>query len=122
MNVRPFGGRVLVKADKPRTRTKSGLHLPPSGSKTGGILRGTVIEIGMGGQNADGVTIPMRLEMDDRVLFIPDFGHSKLLLEDSDHYLLPEDGILAVITFETEDELGDVLDVKTLPTPKIFKG
>lgn len=119
MDVKPFGGRVLVKADKPRTRTKGGLHLPPAGSRVGGILRGTIIEIGAGGQNTDGVLIPMRMKVDDRVLFIPDFGNSKLSLEDSDHYLLPEDGILAIITNESKDELGEVLEVETAETPRI---
>jgi len=122
MNVKPFGRRVLVKVDKPRTKTKAGLHLPPTGSQVGGILRGTVVEIGVGGQNTDGVVILMRIKVGDRVLFVPDFSNSFLKVAGNDHYILPEDGILAIITNETEDELGDVLDVKTLPTPKIFKG
>jgi len=119
MDVKPFGGRVFVKADKPRTRTKGGLHLPPTGSKVGGILRGTVVEIGAGGQNTDGATIPMRIKVEDRLLFIPDFGNSKLALEDSDHYILPEDGILAVISNETPEDLGEVLEVETADVPRI---
>ena len=117
MDVKPFGGRVFVKKDKPRTKTKSGIHLPPSGSKVGGVSRGVIIEIGAGGQNADGVIIPMRLKVGDRVLFISDFGHSLFKIAEEDHYLLPEDGILAVLTNETEDELGEVLEVETAGTP-----
>ena len=121
MDVRPFGGRVLVKVDKPRTRTKGGLFLPAAGSKVGGILRGTVIEIGAGGQNTDGATIPMRIKVEDRVLFIPDFGNSQLKVAEEDHFILPEDGILAVISNESEDELGEVLEVEMVKVPRILK-
>lgn len=117
MQVKPFGGRVLVKQDKPRTRTKSGLHLPLTGSKVGGISRGTIVEVGVGGQNTDGVTIPMRIKVGDRVLFIPDFGNSQLKVAEEDHFILPEDGILAIISNESEDELGEVMEVETVGTP-----
>ena len=121
MQVKPFGGRVLVKTDKPRTRTKGGLHLPPTGSKVGGILRGTVVEVGIGGQNTDGVTIPMRIKVEDRVLFVPDFSNSQLKVAEEDHYILPEDGILAVITHETADDLGEELEVEMVKVPRILK-
>lgn len=121
MDVRPFGGRVLVKVDKPRTKTKGGLFLPAAGSKVGGILRGTVVGVGMGGQNTDGVIIPMRVQVEDRVLFIPDFGNSQLKVAEEDHYILPEDGILAIITNETPEELGEVLEVEKVKVPRILK-
>jgi len=121
VDVKPFGGRVLVKKDKPRTRTKAGLHLPDAYSKTGGNLRGTIIEVGIGGQNTDGVVIPMRIKVGDRVLFIPDFSNSLLKMGGEEHYILPEDGVLAVISNESEDELGEVLEVESVKVPRILK-
>jgi len=121
MKVEPFGGRVLLKKDKPRTRTKGGIHLPSAGSQVGGISRGTIVEIGAGGQNTDGVTIPMRVKVGDRVLFIPDFGNSQLKIAEEEHYILPEDGILAILSNESEDELGEVLEVESVKVPRILK-
>jgi len=75
------------------------------------------VRVGTGGQNNDGKVLDMRIAVGDRVLFMPNFSNSLLRLDGREHYLLPEEGILAILTDETEDDLGEEIVQTIIEAP-----
>eukprot|EP01083_Nonionella_stella_P007834 22543_1 len=92
--VTPLLDRVLVKKILAPTKTASGILLPDTVKNK--LNEGLVVACGPG-LSIDGQTIPMPLNVGDKVL-LPEFGGSRLDLgSDDEHFLYRADDILAVI-------------------------
>jgi len=67
MTIRPYGGMVLVEPEAAATKTHSGLFIPETAAKV--PCRGTVLAVGSGRVEEDGVFREIRLRPGERVLY-----------------------------------------------------
>jgi chaperonin GroES len=67
MNYIPMFDRVVIKRDAPEETTKSGFIL--ASASTEQVNTGKIVAAGPGKVNKDGVTIPMTVKVDDKVMF-----------------------------------------------------
>ena len=66
MKLRPLGDRIVVRAEKPRTTTASGLHIPESSRSP--YMRGEVLAAGPGLGTAEKPE-PVSVKAGDVILF-----------------------------------------------------
>ncbi|KAF0993179.1 hypothetical protein HZS_827, partial [Henneguya salminicola] len=88
----PMFDRVLVKKIDPITKTLCGILLPEKATNS---ISAKVIEIGPGARNNDGNILPMTVKVGDEVI-IPEYGGTKIKLEDQDHFMYRECDLLAI--------------------------
>ncbi|KAL3094789.1 hypothetical protein niasHS_006084 [Heterodera schachtii] len=88
---RPFFDRVLIERFLPEQKTKGGIMIPEKAQ--GKVLEGTVVAIGPGYRNDEGKTIPMQLQIGDRVL-LPEYGGAKIVMEDKEYHVFRESDII----------------------------
>jgi chaperonin GroES len=95
-NIQPTRDMVLVKKiDYDEIKSRSGLILPEEDKKR--MPEGTVVAVGPGALNSEGNTIPMRINVDDRVIFSNRAGLNVTDDEGEDFLLMHESDILATI-------------------------
>ncbi|PAA70413.1 hypothetical protein BOX15_Mlig015605g1 [Macrostomum lignano] len=83
--------RVLVQRFEPQLKTKGGVLLP---EKTmGKVLEATVVSTGPGKFLDSGKIQPVSVKAGDRVL-LPEFGGTKIMLDDVEYYLFRDEDIL----------------------------
>jgi len=90
----PLFDRVLVEKAEPLTKTKGGLYIPEKAQ--GKVVTGTVVATGPGGRNERGDIVPVSVTVGDSVL-LPEYGGTKVELEDKEYFLYREHDILAKI-------------------------
>eukprot|EP01135_Chromosphaera_perkinsii_P000753 Nk52_evm41s151 gene=Nk52_evmTU41s151 len=88
---KPLFDRVLVERVMPAAATKSGILLPESSVKA--LNQGTVVAVGPGARTDDGKTIPLAVNMGDKVL-LPEFGGNNVKLDDKEYLLFRDVDIL----------------------------
>mmetsp|Transcript_3071 Transcript_3071/g.8488 ORF Transcript_3071/g.8488 Transcript_3071/m.8488 type:complete len:101 (-) Transcript_3071:1863-2165(-) len=89
----PLLDRVLVEKAVVQKASKGGVLLPESALKN--VNEGKVLAVGPGSKSSDGQSvIPVDLKEGDRVL-LPDYGGTKVQLEDKEVFLFQADDILA---------------------------
>ena len=86
MNIKPLGGRIVVKPLKQEEKTEGGIYLPETANKEK-PQRGDVIAVG---PDFKGV------KKGDKVLFAK-YGGVEIEVEDEEYLVLNEDDVLAVI-------------------------
>ncbi|ORY24972.1 chaperonin 10-like protein [Naematelia encephala] len=94
-SLQPLFDRVLVQRFKPETKTASGIFLPSSAT-TSPLPEATVIAIGPGAPNKDGVVTPVSVKVGDRVL-LPGWGGSPIKVGEDEYHLFKDAEILAKI-------------------------
>jgi chaperonin GroES len=90
----PLYDKVLVIKDKTEEVTEGGIHIPSSAVKE--QITANVIAIGEGRLNSDGEFIPLRVQVDDRVI-IGKFSGTEFEVEGQNMILIREDDILAIL-------------------------
>ncbi|CAH8554228.1 unnamed protein product [Schistosoma turkestanicum] len=88
----PLYDRVLVQRFEAETRSKGGIMLPEKAK--GKVLEATVVAHGPGAKNEKGEVVPVCVNVGDKV-FLPEYGGTKVVLEDSEYFLFREADILA---------------------------
>ncbi|CAH8554213.1 unnamed protein product [Schistosoma turkestanicum] len=88
----PLSDRVLVQRFEAETRSKGGIMLPEKAK--GKVLEATVVAHGPGAKNEKGEVVPVCVNVGDKV-FLPEYGGTKVVLEDSEYFLFREADILA---------------------------
>ena len=94
MKVRPLHDRVLVKRVAEEGKTSGGLFIPESAKEK--PARGLVISVGEGSRREDGSRNTPDVKEGDKVLF-GKYAGTEIKLDDTEHMILKEDEILAVI-------------------------
>jgi chaperonin GroES len=93
-NLKPLGDRVVVEPIEPDTMTASGLVLPETAKEK--PQRGTVVAIGPGGRNEQGLRIPLDVSAGDTVLFAK-YAGTEFKIDSQKLVILKENDLLAVI-------------------------
>ncbi|KAI0077790.1 chaperonin Cpn10 [Panus rudis PR-1116 ss-1] len=94
-SVVPLLDRVLVRKFKPETKTASGIFLPQSAIKDP-LPEATVIAVGPGAPNKEGVVVPPNVKAGDRVI-LPSWGGSSFKVGEEEYYLYRDSEILAKV-------------------------
>ncbi|EUB55405.1 10 kDa heat shock protein, mitochondrial [Echinococcus granulosus] len=93
-NFLPLFDRVLVQRFEATSTTKGGIMLPDKSK--GKVLEATVVAAGPGRITEHGNTVPICVKVGDNV-FLPEYGGTKVILEEKEYYLFRESDILAKI-------------------------
>jgi len=94
MNIRPLHDRVLVRRLDEQQTTKGGIIIPDTAKEK--PIEGEVIAAGNGKILEDGKVRPLDVKKGDRILF-GKYSGTEVKLEGTEHLILREDEILAVI-------------------------
>lgn len=93
MSLKPLGDRVIVKADEAESTTASGLYLASEAKEK--PQTGTVVAVGEGKLNKDGVLVPVPVSVGDKVIYgkyggteINHNGETVLILRADDIYAI----------------------------------
>ncbi|MBA3236949.1 MAG: co-chaperone GroES [Parachlamydiaceae bacterium] len=99
--VKPLGNRVLIERSKAQT-TKGGILLPDSAQEK--PKEGTIVAVGPGKLDENGKTIPLNVQLGDRVLFTSYAGTEVKNMQceskpacDGEYLILSEDDILGIL-------------------------
>ncbi|XP_068542732.1 10 kDa heat shock protein, mitochondrial isoform X3 [Anas acuta] len=87
----PLFDRVLVERCAAETVTKGGIMIPEKAQ--GKVLQATVVAVGSGARGKDGEIHPVSVKVGEKVL-LPEYGGTKIVLEDKDYYLFRDGDIL----------------------------
>ena len=94
VSLRPLGDRVLVQHLEQEDNLKGGIILPDSAKKKQEIA--TVLAIGTGKTTSDGKTLPMPVEVGDKVL-MDKYSGQEVSVEGEDYTILHAKDIIAKI-------------------------
>lgn len=94
MSFKPLGNYVLIKVVEVPNTTKSGLALPESAIDKPN--QGKIIAVGDGIRADNGDLIPLRVSIDDTVLF-PKYSGVEIKLEEGKFLLIREQELLGII-------------------------
>lgn len=97
MMIRPLYDRVLAKRVAEQEKTSGGLFVPDNAKEKS--LEATVISVGSGRLLATGAIQPVAVKVGDKIL-IGKYSGSDVKLVGTDHLILREDDILAVLEEE----------------------
>ncbi|CAB9504284.1 10 kDa chaperonin [Seminavis robusta] len=89
--LKPLGDRILVKRAPKEVQTASGIYLPTD--KTKDPNEGEVVAAGPGERDVTGTLHKTSLQAGDKVL-LPEYGGSKVTIEDQELFLIRESDIL----------------------------
>ncbi len=94
LELKPLGGRVVVKPLEREDVTKSGIIVPDTAKEK--PQEGRVMAVGPGDRDEDGKRIPVELKVGDRVLF-QKYSGTEFKLDEEELLILAEKDILAQI-------------------------
>jgi len=94
MELKPLGDRVLVKQDEAEEQTASGLYL--SSGSTDKPAQGTVVAVGPGTVNDEGVRIAPPVQVGDVVVF-GKYGGTTVNVDGVEYQILRFDDLYAVL-------------------------
>ena len=93
---KPLADRVLIKVEKEVTKTVGGIILPETVESRDTKI-GTVVSVGEGVYTNDGILIPMRVMVGDKVMMPFAGSAQKVKLGDTEFLLFREQELLMVI-------------------------
>uniref|UniRef100_A0A8D2DDD0 10 kDa heat shock protein, mitochondrial n=1 Tax=Sciurus vulgaris TaxID=55149 RepID=A0A8D2DDD0_SCIVU len=91
----PLFDGVLVERSAAETVTKGGIMLPKKSQ--GKVLQATVVAVGSGFKGKGGEIQPVSMKVGGKV-FLPEYGGTKVVLDDKDYFLFRDGGILGKYT------------------------
>ncbi|MFQ5742245.1 MAG: co-chaperone GroES [Acidobacteriota bacterium] len=94
VKVKPLGDRILVERLEAEDVRRSGIIIPDTAKEK--PQEAKVIAVGSGRVNDDGERVPLDVKKGDRVL-IAKYGGTEVKLDGTDHLILREDDVLAVL-------------------------
>lgn len=92
--VEPTSDRLLVKKIEDDKKTKSGLVL--SEDVVERPTKGTVLEVGEGRMNDDGVVLPIKIKKNDVILY-PKYAGHPVKIDGEELLILEEKEVLAIL-------------------------
>ena len=94
MAIKPLEDRVLVKPDEAEEKTSGGIILPETAKKK--PHEGTIIAVGPGKINKNGIKITMEVKVGDKILY-GKYSGAKVIIDGTEHLIMKESDILAVL-------------------------
>ncbi len=94
MSLKPLGDRVIVKQDEAEETTASGLYLAHDAKEK--PQTGTIIAVGEGKMDKDGVLQPLPIKVGDKVIY-GKYGGTEVSFDGEEVLILRADDIYAVI-------------------------
>lgn len=94
ISLRPLGDRVLIQRIEQETTLKGGIILPETAKKKQEMA--VVIAVGNGKVVSDGKTLPMPVEIGDKVL-MDKYSGQEVTINDEEYVVLKSDDIIAII-------------------------
>ena len=95
MNLKPLGGRVIVRPNEDdEQRTASGLVIPDTAKEK--PQTGTILAVGPGDMNDDGDRIPLDVSEGDVVVYSK-FAGTELKYEGDEYLILSSRDLLAIV-------------------------
>ncbi|MDE0170965.1 MAG: co-chaperone GroES [bacterium] len=95
MNLKPLGGRVIVRPNEDdEQRTASGLVIPDTAKEK--PVTGTVLAVGPGDLNDDGDRIPVDVAPGDTVVYSK-YAGTELKYEGEEYLILASRDLLAIV-------------------------
>ena len=95
MNLRPLGGRVIVRPNEDdEQRTASGLVIPDTAKEE--PQTGEILAVGPGDLDDDGDRIPLDVEIGDTVVYSK-YAGTELKYEGEDYLILASRDLLAIV-------------------------
>ena len=94
MNIRPLQDRVILKRVKEEEKTKGGIIIPDTAKEK--PIEGEVVAVGNGKVLEDGSLRKLEVKAGDKVLFSK-YSGNEIKIDGTEHLILREDDILAVI-------------------------
>jgi chaperonin GroES len=95
MNIKPLGGRVLIKLLKKEDVTKSGIVLPDTMDKEK-KAEGEVIAVGPGKMMESGSLVPMPVKVGEKVL-VKSWGGDEVKIDGVEYKIFDSEDILAIV-------------------------
>ena len=94
MNIKPLGDRVVIKALPMEEKTKSGIIMPDTAKEK--PQEGTIVAVGAGALNKDGVRVALEVKVGDRVLFSK-YAGTEIKYEGKEYLIMKESDIHAIV-------------------------
>jgi chaperonin GroES len=94
MKIRPLHDRIVAKRIAEETKTSGGLFIPDTAKEK--PLEAIVVAVGSGKLLESGKLQALTVKVGDQVL-IGKYAGSEVKLDDTDHIILREDDILAIL-------------------------
>ena len=93
-DIKPIGGRLLIRKDAEKTESKGGIFFPTQTAAVpkSELVHGEVLAAGPGRRSKKGALIPHGLQAGDRVMF-GFYGHEKLEIEGETLYLIRQEDV-----------------------------
>jgi chaperonin GroES len=92
--IKPLGDRVLIEASAKEEKTASGIVLPDTAKEK--PQEGTVVAVGSGAVNKDGVRVAPEVKVGDRVLFSK-YAGTEVKYDGKEYLIMKESDIHAII-------------------------
>lgn len=99
---RPLHDRVIVRRFEEVEAPSGGIIVPDAAKEK--PLRGTVLTVGLGLRNAEGVRMPLDVLVDDTILF-GKYSGTEIKIDGEDLLIMREEEIMAVDTKPTNMDL-----------------
>jgi chaperonin GroES len=94
MKIRPLYDRILVKRIEEQSKTAGGLFIPDSAKEK--PMEALVVAVGNGKLQDDGKLRKLEVKAGDKILFSK-YSGNEIKIDGTEHLILREDDILAVI-------------------------
>jgi chaperonin GroES len=94
MKIRPLGDRILVKRVEEEGTSAGGIIIPDTAKEK--PIQAEVIAVGSGRRDKNGKVHALEVKKGDRVLFSK-YGGTEVKLDGTDHLILREDDVLAIL-------------------------
>ncbi len=95
VNLKPLGGKALIKPTKEAKMTKSGIVLPDTAEKEE-LEQGEVMAVGEGKLLENGTRAPVLVKVGDRVI-LKKYGPDKVKIEGEEYYIAEEDDLVGIV-------------------------
>jgi chaperonin GroES len=95
MNLKPLGGKALIKPIKEEKVTKSGIVLPDTAEKDE-LEQGEVLAVGDGKMLENGTRVAMSVKVGDKVI-LKKYGPDKVKISGEDYVIAEEDDIVGIV-------------------------
>ncbi len=94
VQLRPLGGRVLVRRIEAQEKLKGGIILPDTAKKK--EERAEVVAVGTGKKDKNGKVIPMPVKVGD-IILMDKYSGQEVQVNDEEFMIVRQDDIIAIV-------------------------